>query len=147
MLMLSNLPLYFQCFFFDKKDRKVVFTYKIEQTGNQDYPFQLLKRIADGPMGWMNLSVYASVNDSVVSLLEELFTAELSDEVYQRKAAIASAAILKKLDSGDRTVAIYDDSGKQVFRLEYDVDVEGLVQRNARLRMQKRPRRTAVHID
>ena len=142
--MISTLPLYFQCFFFDKKNRKVVFTYKIEQTGNQHHPFQLLKRIADGPMGWMQLSNYATAHDLVEMLLKELFTEELSDDVYHGQVSVASATILKKLSSGDRTVATYDDKGNQVFRLEYDVAVEGLVQPIARMRLQKRPRKTPV---
>jgi hypothetical protein len=146
MLILTNLPLYFQCFFFDKKNRKVVFTYKIEATGNQYYPFQLLKRIADGPMGWMHLSIYASVHDSLGILLKELFTEELSDEIYHGQASIDSAAILEKLNSGEKTVAIYDETGNQAFRLEYDVAVEELVQRKARPRLQKRRRKTGVRI-
>ena len=141
MLMLTNLPLYFQCFFFDKKNRKVVFTYKIEPTGNQYFPFQLLKRIADGPMGWMHLSIYASVHDSVETLLKELFTEELSDEAYRGQASIDSAAILEKLNSGQRTVAIYDETGNQAFRLEYDVSLDQLFQRNALPRLQKRRRK------
>ena len=141
MLMLTNLPLYFQCFFFDKKNRKVVFTYKIEPTGNQHFPFQLLKRIAEGPMGWMHLSIYASVHDSVGILLKELFTEELSDEVYRGQASIDSAAILEKLNGGQRTVATYDEGGNQVFRLEYDVSFEELLQRDALPRLQKRRRK------
>ncbi len=141
MLMLTNLPLYFQCFFLDKRNRKVVFTYKIEPTGNQYFPFQLLKRIADGPMGWMHLSIYASVHDSVGTLLKELFTEELFDEVYRKQASIDSAAILEKLNRGQRTVAIYDETGNQAFRLEYDVSLDQLFQPGALPRLQKRRRK------
>ena len=138
MLILTNLPLYFKCFFFDKKNKKSVFIYKIEPTGNEFYPFQLLKRIADGPMGWMQLSIYASVHDSLAFLLTELFTEEVSHE--------DSAAILEKVNSGERTIAIYDKTGNQAFRLEYDVAVEDLVQRKAKVRLQKRSRKTGVRI-
>lgn len=146
MLMLTKLPLYFRCFFFDKKNRKVVSTYKIEPTGNQYFPFQLLKRIADGPLGWMHLSIYASVHDSVGILLKELFTEELSDEVYHEQGSIDSEAILEKLNSGQRTVAIYDEAGNQAFRLEFDVSLEDLLQRDALPRLQKRPRKIATPI-
>ena len=142
--MLTNLPLYFRCFFFDKENRKVVFTYKIEPTGNQYFPFQLLKRIADGPMGWMHLSIYASVHDSVGILLKELFTEELSDDVYREQASIDSATILEKLNSGQRTVAIYDETGNQSFRLEFDVSLKELLHRDALPRLQKRPRKIGV---
>ena len=146
MLNVTNMPLYFKCFFFDKKNKKVVFIYKIEATDNQDYPFQLLKRIADGPMGWMQLSIHASVQDLVGILLKELFTGELSDEIYRGQPPIDSATILEKVNNGERTVAIYDETGNQAFRLEYDVAVEDLVQRKARPRLQKRIRKMGVRL-
>ena len=129
-----------------KRIRKSVFIYKIEPTDNQFYPFQLLKRIADGPMGWMHLSIYASVHDSVGILLKELFTEELSDEIYRGQPSIDSAAILEKVNNGERTVAIYDKTGNQAFRLEYDVAFEDLVQRKAQVRLQKRSRKIGVRI-
>ena len=146
MLIQTNLPLYFKCFFFDKKNKKVVLIFKIEPTGDQFYPFQLFKRIADGPMGWMQLSSYASVQDSVGILLEKLFSEELSDEIYRGQASTDSAAILEKLNNGERIVAIYDKTGNQAFRLEYDVAVEELVLRKAKVRLQKRIRKTGVRI-
>ena len=146
MLIQTNLPLFFKCFFFDKKNKKVVFIFKIEPSGDQFDPFQLFKRIADGPMGWMQLSIYASVQDSVGILLKNLFTEELSDEIYRGQASVDSAAILEKLNSGERIVAIYDKTGNQAFRLEYDVAVEDLVIRKAKVRLQKRIRKTGVRI-
>ena len=146
MHIMTNLPLYFKCFFFDKKNKKSVFIYKIEPTGNEFYPFQLLKRIADGPTGWMQLSIYASVHDSLAFLLKELLTEEVSTEIYRGQPSIDSAAILEKVNSGERTVAIYDKTGNQAFRLEYDVAVDDLVQRKAKVRLQKRSRKTGVRI-
>ena len=146
MLIVTNLPLYFKCFFFDRKNKKAVFICKIEPTGNPSYPFQLLKRIADGPMGWMQLSIYASVHDSLAFLLKELFTEEVSHDIYRGQPSIDSAAILEKVNNGERTVAIYDKTGNQAFRLEYDVAVEDLVQRKAKVRLQKRNRKTGVRI-
>jgi len=146
MLVLTNTPLYFKCFFFDKKNKKAVFIYKIEPKNNQFYPFQLLKRIADGPMGWMELSTYASVDDSLAFLLKELFIEEVSDEIYRGDPSIDSAAILEKVNSGERTVAIYDKTGNQAFRLEYDIAVEDLILRKAKVRLQKRNRKTGVRI-
>jgi hypothetical protein len=146
MLVLTNTPLYSKCFFFDKKNKKAVFIYKIESTDNQFYPFQLLKRIADGPTGWMHLSIYASVHDSLAFLLKELFIEEVSDEIYRGDPSIDSAAILEKVNSGERTVAIYDKTGNQAFRLEYDVAVEDLILRKAKVRLQKRNRKTGVRI-
>jgi hypothetical protein len=146
MLILTNLPLYFRCCFFDKKNKKMVCIYKIESTGNQVYPFQLLKRIADGPTGWMHLSIYASVHDSLSTLMKDLFTEELSDEIYRGQASIDAATILEKLDNGERTVAIYDKTGNQAFRLEFDVAVDDLVQHNVRPRLQKRSRKLGARI-
>jgi hypothetical protein len=146
MLILNSRPLYFRCFFFDKKNKKVVFIYKIEPSDNQRYPFQLLKRIGDGPMGWMLMSNYASVEDSLGILLKELFTEKLSDEIYRGQGSIDSAAILERLNSGERTVAIYDATGNQAFRLEYDVSGEDLAQRKTHPRLQKRRRKIGAQI-
>jgi hypothetical protein len=146
MLIMTNPPLFFKCFFFDRKNKKAVFIYKIESTDNQFYPFQLLKRIGAGPMGWMQLSNYASLDDSLAFLLKELFTEELSHEIYRGQPSIDSAAILEKVISGERTVAIYDNTGNQAFRLEFDVAVEDLVQRKAKVRLQKRRRKTGLRI-
>ena len=146
MLTPTNLPLYFKCFFFDRKNRKVAFTYKIEATSDQSHPFQLLQRIADGPMGWMDLSVNASVQDSVGILVKELLTEELSDESYRGEASIDSAAILEKLNNGERTVAIYDKTGNQAFRLEYDIAFEDLIPLKARPRLQKRSRKIGARL-
>ena len=144
--MLTNLPLYFKCYFFDKRNKKVVFIYKIESTGNPSFPFQLLKRTAEGPMGWLHLSNYPSVNDSLGILLNDLFTQELSDEIYLGQAPIDAAAIMEKVNNGERTIAIYDKTGNQAFRLEYDVALAELVQRKVLPRLQKRRRKTGVTI-
>lgn len=130
MTILTKLPLYFRCFFFDRKNKKVVFVYKIEATGNEQYPFQLLKRVADGPMGWKNLSIYASVHDSVGILLKELFTEELSEEVYHGQRSIDPVAILEKIEGGERRIAVCDETGSELFRLEYDIAFGDHVQRN-----------------
>lgn len=132
MITLTRLPLYFRCFFFDKRNKKVVFVYKIEATGNEQYPFQLLKRVAEGPMGWKNLSIYASVQDSVGVLLKELFTEELSEEVYRGQASIDPVAILEKINRGERRISVYDNTNKESFRLEFDIVFGDLVQRNGR---------------
>jgi len=144
MVTLTNLPLYFRCFFFDKRNRKVVVIYKIAATGNQLYPLQLLRRTADGLVGWTHLSIYASVHDSLSTLLKELFTVELSDEIYHGQVSVDPLSILEKLNNGERTVAIYDKTGNQVFRLEYDVPFEDLGQFKASLRLQKRSRKIAI---
>ena len=130
MISPAKLPLYFNCFFFDKENKKAVFTYRIDGTQNQQYPFQLSKRGGDGPLGWQNLSIYASVHDSVGILLKELFSEELSDEVYHGQASIDPAVILEKITHGERIISIYDETDNEAFRLEYDVAFEDLIQRS-----------------
>lgn len=141
MVTLTNLPVYFRCFFFDKRNRKVVVIYKVEATGNQLYPLQLFRRTADGPIGWTHLSIYASVHDSLHTLLKELFAEELSDEIYHGHVSVNALSILEKVNNGERTVAIYDKTGNQVFRLEYDVPAEDLGQLKPSLRLRKRSRK------
>jgi hypothetical protein len=146
MLILTNLPLYFKCFFFDKRNKKVVVSYKIDSTGSLVSPYQLFKRFGEGPTGWMHLSIYASLYDSLGTLLKELFNEELSDEIYRGKAVVDSAAILEKVNNGERTVALYDEKGNQTFRMEYDINFLDLVQRKAHPRMQKRSRKIGVQL-
>lgn len=131
-MTLTKLPLYFRCFFFDKKNKKVVFVYKIERTSNEQYPFQLLKRVADGPMGWKNLSIHASVDHSVGILLRALFTEELSEEVYHGQTAIDPVAILEAINGGERRISIGDEADNELFRREYDIAFGDLVQRTGR---------------
>lgn len=124
----------------------MVFTYKIETSGDQSFPFQLLKRVADGPMGWMPLSTHASVHDSLGILLKELFTGELSKDIYRGQPSVDTSAVLESVDNGEKTIALYDATGNQSFRLEYDVAVEDLVQRKARPRLLKRTRKSGIRI-
>lgn len=126
MVTLTKLPLYFKCLFFDKTNKKVVFVYKIEATQNHQYPFQLLKRVDSGMDGWLNLSIYASMHNSVGALLKELFSEELSDEIYHGQAFIDPVAILRRINLGERMISIYDETGI-AFRLEYDIAFKDLV--------------------
>ena len=146
MTTMTSMPLYFKCFFFDRKNKKVVFTYKIEPSDDQSFPFQLLKRVADGPMGWMRLSAHASVHDSLGILLIKLFTEEVSKDIYRGQPSADASAVLESVDNGEKTIALYDATGNQSFRLEYDVAVEDLVQRKARPRLLKRIRKSGIHI-
>lgn len=125
--MLTNLPLYFKCAFSDKTNKKVVSTYKIDSTDNNQYPFQLHKLSAERGAGWQSLSIYAGASDAVSVLLKELFDEELSDEMYQGQAAVDAVAIVERLNQGDRIVSIYDESNSEVFRLEYEIAVDDIV--------------------
>ena len=133
--MLHKLPLYFKCFFSDKENTKVVFTYKIDSTDNDQFPFQLLKLSGERGVGWKSLSIYATVDDSVGVLLKELFNEELSDEIYHGRAFIDPVAIMEKLHQGDRLISIFDESDNEAFRMEYDIVLEDLVQQKRKRRV------------
>jgi hypothetical protein len=129
MITLTNTPVYFNCFYFDKKNQKSVLKYKIESTQNSQYPFQLFKQGADDQMSWENLSIYSSIRDSVGVLLKELFSDELSEEVDHGQASIDPGEVLEKIDQGARSISIYGSAGNKTFMLERDISFNNLVHR------------------
>jgi hypothetical protein len=127
---MMKLPIYLNCYFFDKKNEKVVNIYKIDTSHVDQHPYQLYKWITPDSGHWENLSVYASVSDAVRVLLKELSSKELSDEIYHGQATVNPAEILEKIDQGERAISIYDSTNNETFRLEVGVAFEDLVQRN-----------------
>jgi hypothetical protein len=125
-----KLPVYFNCYFFDKKSEKSAYTYKIEESKILEHPFQLFKLVSKAGGEWQNLSVYVSVDDAIKILLRELFSKELIDEVYHGQAVINPSEILEKINRGERSVSIYGSTNNEAFRLEFDVVFEDLVERN-----------------
>jgi hypothetical protein len=130
MLTVANRPIYFNCFFFKEINAEPFSVYKIQGTQNVQYPFQLFKRIGNEPARWENLSIYATINDSVGVLLKELFSVELSDEVYHGQALIDPAAILQKIDLGETSISIYDSINSKAFVAGRDISFADLVNRN-----------------
>lgn len=120
-----KLPLYFDCHFFKTLGKEAVYTYKIDHSTAEAHPFQLFRRIANR---WENLSVYASISDAVRTLLKELFSAELSDEVDHGQATINPREVMDKIAQGDRTISI---GGHQndTFRIQMDVTFDDMVER------------------
>jgi hypothetical protein len=139
--MLHKLPLYFKCFFSNKENKKVVSTYKIDSTDNDQYPLQLSKLSRERREGWQSLSIYAAAADSIGGLLKELFDQELSDEIYQGRTFVNPEAIMEKLHRGERLISIYDETGYEAFRMEYDIVLEDLVQQKRKRRV-RRPENT-----
>ena len=127
---MTTLPIYLKCRFFDTKDASTVYTFKIGASGVEAHPFQLYKLKDDGLGNWDNLSVYASVDDAVMVLLKELFSTELTEEIYHGQATVNPAEIVERINSGIRSVAIYNDSKREVFRFDIDVNFEDLIERN-----------------
>lgn len=132
MTMPVNMPLYFNCFFFDKENKNIVLTYKIESTDNMLYPFQLFRQApeSNGHVEWVDLSIYASIRDSVSTFLNELSSRELSDEIYHRQASVEPEAILEKIEQGNSIVSIYDHTINDALRMQSGILFENLIQRN-----------------
>lgn len=103
-----------------------MYCYRIDMSGLLAHPYQLFKREADG---WKNLSVYVSIRDAVMILLKELFSSELVDEIDHGQATINPGKIMEKISRGDKTVSIYGSSNNEMFRIDFDVDFEDLVER------------------
>lgn len=122
---MTRFPLYFNCHFFRSQGPPETFIYKIDSSDVQAHPFQLFRR---NNQVWENLSVYASIADAVRTLLKELFSSELADEINHGQAIINPAEILEKIEQGDRTVSIGGPQNER-FRMEFDVDFEDLVER------------------
>ena len=121
-----KLPLYFNCYLFDKKNDEIVFTYKIDASDNPQYPFQLYKLVDND---WENLSFYVSIEDALKILLKELLSKELAEEVYFGQARVSPTEILGRIGLGERSITICDADNKEAFRLEYDIMFEDMVQR------------------
>jgi hypothetical protein len=122
---MTKFPLYFNCHFFKSLGTQAVYTYKIDHSTAGAHPFQLFRRIANR---WENLSVYASISDAVRTLLKELFSAELADEVSHGQATINPHEIIDKIQHGQTTISIggHQDDG---FRVQMDVTFEDMVER------------------
>ncbi len=138
IVMAAQLPLYFNCFFFDKESQSIVRVYKIERTQQVNFPFHLFKHASerDGPDVWVDLSVYASVRDCVGTFLKELSSIALSDEIYHGQATVNPDAIIDKIESGVSVISIYDDETNETFRSGVDISFRSLVQRE---KMPERP--------
>lgn len=122
---MTKLPLYFNCHFFKSLGTEAVYTFKIDHSTADAHPFQLFRRTTDQ---WENLSVYASITDTVRTLLKELLSAELSDEISHGQATINPREIIDKIHQGETTISIggHQDDG---FRLQMDVTFEDMIER------------------
>lgn len=123
---MTNLPLYFNCSFFRSLEFKAVYSYKIDSSNIVAHPYQLFRRQNEL---WENLSVYASVQDAVMILLKELFSGELADEVNHGQAIINPAEVMEKISLGAIPVSIHGTSNNEMFRIDFDVNFEDLVER------------------
>lgn len=130
---MKHLPVYVKCHFSEGENKNVINVYKIDRSDVRAHPFQLFRRAENN--NWENLSVYATVNDAVMVLLKELFSADLEDEVNHGQATINTGAILAKINDGDQTVTIFGSSNNAMFRLNVDVNFENLVDRNEPIRI------------
>lgn len=123
---MAKLPLYFNCRFSKSLGAQTVYSYKIDDSSVPAHPYQLFRHKTGG---WENLSVYVSIKDAVMILLRELCTIELTDEIYHGQATLNPEEIMEKIHHGDRTVAIYGASNNEMFRIDFDVNFEDLVER------------------
>lgn len=123
---MTRLPLYFNCHFSKSLGEEAMLSYKIDNSNLPVHPYQLFRRKGDE---WENLSVYASIRDAVMILLKELFSSELADEIDHGQATVNPGKIMEKISHGNKTVSIYGSSNNEMFRIDFDVDFEDLVER------------------
>ena len=123
-----KMPIYLNCHFFKAESVKNIYVYRIVASGIKLHPFQLF-RLKDEGGAWENLSVYATVNDAIMILLKELFTAELAEEIIHGQATVNPAEIMEKINRGDRSISLYGSAQNEMFRLDLDVDFEDLIER------------------
>lgn len=129
--------IHISCFFFDKKNDKVVYRYKIvERAADDEFPFQLFRYSEIVPSEWKNLSTYPSVRDAVSVVLKELLSEELADEVYHGQAILDPQIIVNKVNQGERSISIFDAVDNELFGTGYYVIFDELIKRG-----RNRPRR------
>lgn len=122
---MTRLPLYFNCYINSSGvERKLC--YLIDASNIAAHPYQLFKYNSNV---WENLSVYASIRDAVMILLKELLSGELADEVNHGQATVNPNEILDRITQGERTVSIYSSSNYEMFRIDFDVMFDDLVER------------------
>jgi len=123
-----NFALYFNCYFNGINEEKIVCTYKITGTKNTHYPFQLhkLKNIVLDQ--WDDLSIYATLNDAIKTLLHELFSEDIVEAINHGQSFLNTRNILKKIVSGKTSISIgaLDHEGLQI--PEYDIILEELIE-------------------
>jgi hypothetical protein len=124
-----KLPVYVDCRFFQNESDTKMYVYKIDTSGVAAHPFQLFKLINNGSGTWENLSVYATPYDAIMVLLKELFTTELAEEVNHGQAGVNPAGIMEKFNRGERSVSLYSSAEHKLFRLDFDVNFEDLIER------------------
>jgi len=120
---------YITGFFFDKRNDKTVFVYKIEATRSVHYPFRLFKRSSSSPLLWKNLSFYASLHDVVRVLLKELLPEDLADQVYHGQASVDTKVIVDKLERGERSISIFNTIDNDLYKAGDDVNFEEMISR------------------
>ena len=123
------MPLYFNCFFFDKENKNIVRTYKIENSKDPKFPFQLYQQTTEYNLHaeWRDLSNYVSLSDCVRTFLKELCSKELLDEVYHGQATMNPAEILNQIELGKSIVSIYNDTSG-ISQGPFDVAFKNLVE-------------------
>lgn len=126
---MKKLPIYVSCHSFETKNEQAIDVYKIDVSNVDAHPFQLFRLKKNGSGDWENLSVYASVEDAVMVLLKELFSHELAEEINHGQATVNPSEIVAKINLGERSVAIYSSAKNEMFRLNFDVDFEDMVDR------------------
>lgn len=126
-----KLPIYIICHFQNAEHVQVDYNYKIDSSDVQVHPYQLYKRDVDH--AWINLSIYASIEDAIMVLLKELFSIELADQINHGQATINTSEIMEKINRGDRSVFVYDSMYNSACQLNIDVNFEDLVERKQNL--------------
>jgi hypothetical protein len=122
-----ELPIYITCHLKRAKNIQVDYTFKVASSSIYTHPYQLYRRGTDN--AWVNLSVYAAIQDAVMVLLKELFSAELADEVNHGQATINPSEIMEKINRGDRSVFVYGSDYSEMCRMDIDVNFEDLIER------------------
>ena len=131
MITFVDGPVYFNCFHFDRKKQEKIIKYRLDNSKNPQYPFQLFRWEDTRSSYWADLSTYSTVNDSVGVLLRELFSEDLAEEIYHGQAFIDPTVILEKIHVGDKSISIYASGTSQTFVLGRDIALEDLVRRKS----------------
>src|SRR5688500_10824530 len=102
-----QMPVYLNCHLFKTESDRHLYVYRTDASGVKAHPFQLFKLKGNYSGAWENLSVYATVDDAVMILLKELFTAELKDEIIHGQATVNLSEIMERINRGDSFVSLY----------------------------------------
>lgn len=121
----------FNCYLSGYNSEKTVCTFKIIVTKNQENPFHLYKLKNFVLDRWQKLSIYASMNEALRTLLQELFSSDINKAIHYGQLVLNTQGILNKITGGKMAITIGTTCNKELLLPDFDFILEELIENHA----------------